>query len=81
MTPVMTAVIQPPSRNFSWSVTPRMQTHMTRPVPWMASRLRQRGSEARWVNQCRDIPSSVSEKVRKTLIEYMTTSIVMLPFV
>lgn len=58
-----------------------MLTHMTRPVPWMANWLFHRGSLARCVIQCRDMPSSVSENVRKTLIEYITTSIVMFPFV
>ena len=75
----MTAVTQPPSDNFSQRVTMRMQRHMTRPVPWMDSWLFQRGCFSRSTIQCRAMPSSVREKVRNTLIEYMTTSMVMSP--
>ena len=55
-----------------------MVTHRTSPVPWIASWCFQPG-DLRSRIQWRVMPSSVSENVRKTLIEYMTTSIVMLP--
>ena len=45
----------------------------------MASWRFQRGSLCRSTIQWRDIPSSDSEKVTNTLIEYMTTSVVMSP--
>ena len=50
-------------------------------MPWIASWLFQRGSLWRSTIQCRAMPSSVREKVTKTLIEYMTISVVMSPFV
>src|SRR5437879_5210398 len=47
----------------------------------MQSWLFQRGSLTRSLIQWRDMPSSVRVNVRNTLIEYMTTSVVMSPCV
>ena len=58
-----------------------MLTHMRRPVVWMSSARRQDFSPPRWPSQNFAMPSSVSENVRNTLIEYITTSVVMSPFV
>ena len=75
----VTTVIQPPSVNFSRVVTARMLRHSTSPMPWMASWRFQRGSLRALRDQWRAMPSWVSEKVMKTLIEYITTSVVMSP--
>ncbi len=76
--PVARRVSQPPSVNFSEVVTQRIVRQRKRPVMW-TGRWRFQVGSARFVIQNLDMPSSESENVRKTLIEYMTTSALTLP--
>ena len=75
----MTRVSQPPWVNFSSVVTIRMVRQTVRPIRWTGRCFFQCGSCCRFLMKKRDMPSSDSEKVRKTLIEYMTMSVVMRP--
>ena len=69
--PVIVSVIQPPCRNLMMIVTARMDSDMASPRRLTVSFLPRWGAGV--FNQCRHIPSWDNEKVRKTLMEYMTT--------
>lgn len=78
---VTTSVIHPPTKNFSMTTTTRMVRHKARPMTWMGRCFHQSWCSLRCVTQKRAIPRFDSEKVTKTLIEYMTTSFEMSPCV
>ena len=76
---VMTSVSQPPWENFSSVVMMRTVRQIVRPVRWTGRCFFQFGSVWRCRMKKRDMPSWDSEKVRKTLMEYMTMSVPIRP--
>ncbi len=60
-------------------MTTRIDAHMTKPTTLIGRWLFQSGRSLRWPIQKRTMPSCDKEKVKKTLIEYMTTSASTLP--
>src|ERR1700752_390923 len=78
-TPVIASVIQPPSRNFSNTVTSWMNRHNSSPITWTEMCLRQSRCFVRSRIQNRHIDNSESVNVRNTLMEYITTRLATLP--
>ena len=74
---VTTSVSQPPSVNFSATVITRMTAHSKNPTTKVAMRRAQVPKDVwrRSANVLRAMPNSDSEKVRNTLMLYMTTSL------
>src|SRR5260370_424113 len=72
--PVASSVNQPPCVNRSEIMITRMVTQSVPPTMWIQMWLFQSGCLLRVVIQYRIIATWVSENVRKTLIEYITTS-------
>ena len=78
-TAVMTKVSQPPRANFSIEVMIEDRQADDEPDQMDRQVRFHFGSFARFRMKKRDMPSWDRENVRKTLIEYMTTRVVMLP--
>ena len=74
--PVTSTVSHAPSPNFSRTLTTRIPKQSTNPIRWMGRCRGQSGYLRRvsFIHQYRIIPAWLSEKVTKTLIEYITTS-------
>jgi hypothetical protein len=71
----MSNVSQPPEVNFSMVVTIRIVRHKTNPIRLTGRCLFHFSSFFRFLMKKRDIPRFESEKVAKTLIEYITTRV------
>ena len=78
---VISAVSQPPLWNFSSVVMIRMVRQRVSPTRCTARFFFHFSSRRLFLMENRDIPSWESEKSRKTLIEYITTSVVIDPWV
>ena len=76
---VMKRVSQPPTGNFSMVVMTRTVAQTVKPVKWTGRCFFQWGSVLRFLMKNRDMPVSERVKVKKTLIEYMTTRVEILP--
>src|SRR5262245_55054744 len=77
--PVTNSVRQPPTSNFSTTVTDRMARHMIEPHRNRTNRRRHNGLVWRTSYQCRHMPIIDSENVTNTLMAYMTKSADVLP--
>ena len=71
--PVTSSVTQPPCENFSSTVMMRMMPHKSRPKENSKSRRMVRRDGLRVRSVYSSMPSIDSEKVKNTLMEYMTT--------